>query len=172
MTDYSLWEVILNGDSPTPTKVVDGVVQVVAPTTAEQRLAKKNELKARGTLLMDLPKKHQLKFNTHKDAKSLMEAIENSESLSQEDINLKFLRSLPTKWRTHTLIWRNKTDLEDQNLDGLFNNLKIYEVEVKSSSSTSPTLQNIAFVSSQNTDSTTKSVSVVASVFAASTKVP
>nr|GEX31578.1 ribonuclease H-like domain-containing protein [Tanacetum cinerariifolium] len=76
MTDYSLWEVILNGDSPTLTKIVDGVVQSIAPTTAEQRLAKKNKLKARGTLLMALPDKHQLKFNIHKDAKTLMEAIE------------------------------------------------------------------------------------------------
>nr|GEU63139.1 putative ribonuclease H-like domain-containing protein [Tanacetum cinerariifolium] len=67
MPDYSLWEVILNGDSPTPTRVVDG-----------QRLAKKNELNARGTLLMALPNKHQLKFNIHKDAKSLMKAIEKS----------------------------------------------------------------------------------------------
>nr|GFA63687.1 hypothetical protein [Tanacetum cinerariifolium] len=71
MTDYSLREVILNGDSPAPTRVVDGVVQVIAPTTAEQRLAKKNELKERGTLLMALSDKHQLKFNIHKDAKSL-----------------------------------------------------------------------------------------------------
>nr|GFA80059.1 hypothetical protein [Tanacetum cinerariifolium] len=47
MTDYSLWEVILNGDSPVPTQIVKGVVQPVAPTTAEQKLAKKNELKAR-----------------------------------------------------------------------------------------------------------------------------
>nr|GEX50496.1 uncharacterized mitochondrial protein AtMg00810-like [Tanacetum cinerariifolium] len=76
MTDYSLWEVILNGDSPIPTRVVDGVVQPVTPTTAKQRLAKKNELKVRRTLLMDLPDKHQLKFNIHKDSKSLMEAIE------------------------------------------------------------------------------------------------
>nr|GEU90074.1 ribonuclease H-like domain-containing protein [Tanacetum cinerariifolium] len=76
MTDYSLSKVILNGDSLTPTRVVDGVVQVVAPTTAEQRLAKKNELKARGTLLIAFPDKHQLKFNTHKDDKTLMEAIE------------------------------------------------------------------------------------------------
>nr|GEV84307.1 ribonuclease H-like domain-containing protein [Tanacetum cinerariifolium] len=57
-------------------KVIDGVIQPVAPTTAEQMLAKKNELKARGTLLMDLPNKHQLKFNIHKDAKTLIEAIE------------------------------------------------------------------------------------------------
>nr|GFC31732.1 ribonuclease H-like domain-containing protein [Tanacetum cinerariifolium] len=52
------------------------VAQPVAPTTVEQKLARKNELKARGTLLMALPYKHQLKFNSHKDAKSLMEAIE------------------------------------------------------------------------------------------------
>nr|GEW00677.1 hypothetical protein [Tanacetum cinerariifolium] len=76
MTDYSLWEVFLNGDSPVPTRVVEGVLQPVAPTTAEQRLARKNELKAHGTLLMALPDKHQLKFNSHKDAKTLMEAIE------------------------------------------------------------------------------------------------
>nr|GEY10790.1 hypothetical protein [Tanacetum cinerariifolium] len=48
MTDYSLWEVILNGDSPLLTRVIEGVVQPLAPTTAEQRLARKNELKARG----------------------------------------------------------------------------------------------------------------------------
>nr|GEX86977.1 ribonuclease H-like domain-containing protein [Tanacetum cinerariifolium] len=35
MTYYSLWEVILNGDSPTPTRIVDGVVQVIAPTIAD-----------------------------------------------------------------------------------------------------------------------------------------
>nr|GEX82573.1 ribonuclease H-like domain-containing protein [Tanacetum cinerariifolium] len=76
MTDYSLWEFILNGDSPVPTRIVEGVSQPVAPTTAEQRLARKNELKAHGTLLMALPDKHQLKFNSHKDANTLMEAIE------------------------------------------------------------------------------------------------
>nr|GEW78237.1 hypothetical protein [Tanacetum cinerariifolium] len=129
-----LFEVILNGDSPTPTKIVDGVVQVITPTTTEQRLAKKNELKARGTLLMALPNKRQLKFNIHKDAKlqKLISQLEIlGESISQEDINLKFLRSLPSEWKTHTLIWRNKVDLEEQSLDDLLNNLKIYEAEVK-----------------------------------------
>nr|GFB75719.1 hypothetical protein [Tanacetum cinerariifolium] len=58
--------------------VVDGVLQPVAPTTVEQRLAKKNELKARGILLMALPDKHQLKFNIYKDAKSFMKATEKS----------------------------------------------------------------------------------------------
>nr|GEX43131.1 hypothetical protein [Tanacetum cinerariifolium] len=218
MTDYSLWKVIPNGDSPVPTRIVKGILQPVAPTTAEQKLARKNELKARGTLLMALPDKHQLKFNSHKDAKTLMKAIEkryrgntktkkvqktllkqqyenftgsHSESLdqihdrlqklvnqleihrvylSQEDVNLKFLRSLPSEWKTHTLIWRNKVDLEEQSLDDLFNNLKIYETEVKHSSSTGTATQNLAFVSSSNTDSTTESVSAAAGVFAVCAK--
>nr|GEU40266.1 ribonuclease H-like domain-containing protein [Tanacetum cinerariifolium] len=54
MTDYSLWEVILNGDSPIPTRVVEGVLQPVAPITAEQNLATKNELKACGTTTQNL----------------------------------------------------------------------------------------------------------------------
>nr|GFB50744.1 hypothetical protein [Tanacetum cinerariifolium] len=115
MTDYSLWE----------------------------RLARKNELKARGTLLMALPVKHQLNFNIHKDAKNLMEPIEK----------------------------RNKTDLEEQSLDDLFNSLKIYEAEVKSFSSASTSTQNIAFVSSSNTDSTNDPVSAAASVSTVSAKI-
>nr|GFC73432.1 hypothetical protein [Tanacetum cinerariifolium] len=94
------------------------------------------------------------------------------ESLSQKDINLKFLRSLHTEWMTHTLIWRNKTDMKEQSLDDLFNSLKICEVEVKSSSSASTSIQNFAFVSSQTTDSTNDPISAVASVFAASAKIP
>nr|GEX58687.1 putative ribonuclease H-like domain-containing protein [Tanacetum cinerariifolium] len=118
MTDYSLWEVILNGDSPVSTRVVDGVLQLVAPTTAKQKLARKNEVKAHGTLLMALPDKHQLKFNSHKDAKTLMVAIEN-----------RFGGNKETKKR-------NKIDLEEQSLNDLFNSLKIYEAKIKHSSST------------------------------------
>nr|GEX27161.1 hypothetical protein [Tanacetum cinerariifolium] len=194
-------QVILNGDSPIPTRVIDGVVQSVTLTNVEQRLARKNELKARSTLLMALPDKHQ--FDGNKETKKvhktfLKQQYKNftgssskrldqihdrlhklisqleilGESLSQEDIILKFLRSLPAEWRTHTFIWRNKTDLEDQSLDDLFNSLKIYEAEVKSLTSTSPTTQNIAFMSSQNTDSINESVSAVTSVSTASIKVP
>nr|GEV17294.1 putative ribonuclease H-like domain-containing protein [Tanacetum cinerariifolium] len=125
---------ILNPNEFDP--IVDGAVQIIAPTTAEQRLAKKDELKARGTLLMALPDKHQLKFNIHKDGKTLMEAIEKREL----------------------------------SLDDLFNNLKIYKAKVKSSSTSSQTTQNIAFVSSNNTDSTNESVNAVPSVSAASSK--
>ncbi|GJU05315.1 hypothetical protein Tco_1121745 [Tanacetum coccineum] len=80
MTDYALWEVIVNGDSPPPKRTVDGVEQTYPPTTIEEKLARKNELKARGTLLMALPNEHQIKFNTYKCAKTLMEAIEKRSS--------------------------------------------------------------------------------------------
>nr|GFC61840.1 ribonuclease H-like domain-containing protein [Tanacetum cinerariifolium] len=73
---YSLWEVIINRDSVISKVDVDGDAQPVTVLTSEQKIARKNELKARGTLLLALPDKHQLKFNSHKDAKTLMEVIE------------------------------------------------------------------------------------------------
>nr|GEW41230.1 zf-CCHC domain-containing protein/DUF4219 domain-containing protein/UBN2 domain-containing protein [Tanacetum cinerariifolium] len=45
ITDYSLWEVIINGDSPAPTVVIDGVVQPVNILSTDQKLAKRNKLK-------------------------------------------------------------------------------------------------------------------------------
>nr|GEV78621.1 hypothetical protein [Tanacetum cinerariifolium] len=54
MTDYSLWEVIFNEDSPISTRVVKGVVQPVALTSTKQKLARKNELKAHGTTTQNL----------------------------------------------------------------------------------------------------------------------
>nr|GFC84210.1 hypothetical protein [Tanacetum cinerariifolium] len=74
---------IVNGDSPPPKRTVDGVEQTYPPTTAEEKVARKNELKARGTLLMALPNEYKLKFNSYKNAKSLTEAIKkrNRESV-------------------------------------------------------------------------------------------
>nr|GEU66464.1 hypothetical protein [Tanacetum cinerariifolium] len=151
MTDYSLWEVIINGDSPVPTVVID-----------EKRFGGNTETKkVQKTLL-----KQQFENFTssssedldqiHDRLQKLVSQLEIHEvSLSQEDVNLKFLRSLPSEWKTHTLIWRNKANLEEHSLDDLFNYLRIYEAEVKHSSSPGNPTQNIAFMSSSNTDSTT-----------------
>ncbi|GKB44249.1 reverse transcriptase domain-containing protein [Tanacetum coccineum] len=76
MIDYSLWEVIENGNAPPITKVVEGVETTIAPTTAEEKAQRRLELKARSTLLMGIPNEHQLKFNSIKDAKSLLQAVE------------------------------------------------------------------------------------------------
>nr|GEZ14621.1 hypothetical protein [Tanacetum cinerariifolium] len=94
MTDYALKEVILNGDSPPPTRSVEGGETPYPPTTVEEKLARKNELKARCTLLMALPNEHQLKFNSYKTAKSFLEAIEKR----FEDVNINYeSQKIPTK---------------------------------------------------------------------------
>ncbi|GJR71904.1 hypothetical protein Tco_0084269 [Tanacetum coccineum] len=144
------------------------------PTNVEEKQDMRNKMKARGTLLMALPNKDQLKFHSYKDAKFLMETIEKSsetmdqtfdrlqklisqleiqgEVISQEDMNLKLLRSLPSKWKTHALIWRNKEEIETISLDDLYNNLKIYEPEIIGSSSIRQNPQSVAFVSSISTN--------------------
>ncbi|GJX56277.1 putative ribonuclease H-like domain-containing protein [Tanacetum coccineum] len=75
MTDYFRWEVILNGNKVLKRQVGE-TKQEYEPTTTEEKQDRRNEMKARGTLLMELPNKDQLKFHSYKDAKLLMEAIE------------------------------------------------------------------------------------------------
>nr|GFB16878.1 hypothetical protein [Tanacetum cinerariifolium] len=58
------------------------------------------------------------------------------------------------EWKTHTLIWRNKPDLETLSMDDLYKNIKIYETEVKGLSSSSQISRNVAFVSSNSSSST------------------
>ncbi|GJW95588.1 ribonuclease H-like domain-containing protein, partial [Tanacetum coccineum] len=97
------------------------------PTTAEEKAQKRLEVKARSSIKMGIPNEHQLKFNSIKDAKLLMEAVEMrfGETISQEDVNQKLLRSLSLEWNRHVVVWRNKTDLDTMSMDNLYNNLKV-----------------------------------------------
>ncbi|GJT60166.1 ribonuclease H-like domain-containing protein [Tanacetum coccineum] len=63
---------------------------------------------------------------------------------------------------------RNKSDLDTLSKDDLYNNLKVYEAEIKSQSSSSSNSQNVAFVSSDNTSSTNEAVNTAHDVSAAS----
>ncbi|GKC33022.1 hypothetical protein Tco_1040316, partial [Tanacetum coccineum] len=112
--DYTLWEIIKNGNAPIVTKLVDGKETAIPPISVEEKVQRRAKLKARSTLLMALPNERQLKFNSYKDAKTLMQAIE---SRFREDINQKFLRSLSQEWTMHTIIWRNKPEIETLSLD-------------------------------------------------------
>ncbi|GJY25812.1 hypothetical protein Tco_0400538 [Tanacetum coccineum] len=148
--------------------------------------------------MMGIPNEHQLRFNSIKDAKKVLEAVEKrfggnattkktqrnllkqqyenftapssemldqtfdrlqklvsqlellDEKLSQEDVNQKLLRSLSPEWNTHAVVWRNKADLDTISMYDLYNNLKVFEPEVKWMSSSSSSTQNMAFVSSLN----------------------
>ncbi|GJY83515.1 ribonuclease H-like domain-containing protein [Tanacetum coccineum] len=157
--NYALWEVIENGNSWVPvsqTSEENGitVTKMSTPVTTKEKTNKKNDVKARGLLLMALPNEHQRKFSQYPDAKSIFAAIEirfggnaatkktqktllkqqyenfsatSAKSLdsifnrlkkivsrlailgviiAQEDLNLKFLSSLPPEWNTHVV---NKT---------------------------------------------------------------
>ncbi|GKB80154.1 hypothetical protein Tco_0947049 [Tanacetum coccineum] len=92
------------------------------------------------------------------------------ENISQEDPNLKFLRSFPSEWNTHVVVWRNKPDLDTMSFDDLYNNFKIVEQEVKGTTSSSLSLssQNMAFVSSP---SSTNEVNTAYEVSTANTQV-
>ncbi|GJU53750.1 hypothetical protein Tco_1227464 [Tanacetum coccineum] len=100
-----------------------------SPVTADEKVQKKNDVKARSMLLMALPNEHLMTFNQYKDAKTLFAAIET---------RFGGFRRL------------NKLDLDTMSFDDLYNNFKIVEQEVKgtANSSSNSSSQNMAFVSS------------------------
>ncbi|GJX48805.1 putative ribonuclease H-like domain-containing protein [Tanacetum coccineum] len=173
------------------------------PVTTEEKVQKKNDVKARSMLLMELPNKHLMTFNQYKDAQTLFAAIQTrfsgneatkktqktllkqmyenfsalstefldsifkrlqkivsqlailGENISQEDLNLKFFRCMPSEWNTHVVVWRNKPDLDTMSFDDFYNNFKIVEQEVKGTASSSSSSQNMAFVPASTQVSTT-----------------
>nr|GEW78988.1 hypothetical protein [Tanacetum cinerariifolium] len=177
---------------------------------------RKNDVKARTTLLLALLDEHQLRFSKHKTAQELWAAIlkifdgneaikktkknllkqqygnfkaEGSETLEQtfnrlqvivshlefmeieiekDDLNHKFLTILPPEWLMHTIIWRNRSDLDTMSLDDLYNHLKVYESEVQKKSKSIS--QNMFFISSAKHSSGNEEVNT-ASVSTASTNV-
>ncbi|GJX95682.1 ribonuclease H-like domain-containing protein, partial [Tanacetum coccineum] len=82
----------------------------------------------------------------------------HGEVIPQEYINQKFLRSLSQEWTMHTIVWRNKPEIETLSLDDLFNNLKAYESGVKGTSSSTTNSHNVAFLSSNSTNNATRAV--------------
>nr|GEW54398.1 hypothetical protein [Tanacetum cinerariifolium] len=203
---------------------MDGVTTMMTTTTTKEKAQRRLEVKARSTLMMGIPNKHQLKFNFIKDAKQLLEAVEKrfggnattrktqrnllkqqfenffapstemldqtfdrlqklvsqlellGEKISQEDVNQKLLRSLSLEWNTHVVVWRNKEDLDTISMDDLYNNLKVYEFEVKGMYSSNSNTQNMAFMSSTNSSTngaidTTQAVNTANGVSTASTQV-
>nr|GEW69051.1 ribonuclease H-like domain-containing protein [Tanacetum cinerariifolium] len=165
-----------------------GVETTIVPTTAEEKAQRRLELKAKSTLLMGISNEHQLKFNSIKDAKSLLQAVEKrfrgNAATKKTQRNLlkqqyesftassseKFLRSLSPEWNTHTIVWRNKPEIDTLSLDDLYNNLKIYEPEVKGTSSSKTNTQNVAFVSSNSTNNINGAVNTAHGVTTASTQ--
>nr|GEW12669.1 hypothetical protein [Tanacetum cinerariifolium] len=91
---------------------------------------------------------------------------EGSETL--DDLNKKFLTSLAPEWLMHTIVWRNRSDLDTMSLDDLYNHLKVYESEVQKKSVQNS--HNMAFISSAKHSRGNEEVNT-ASVSTASTNV-
>ncbi|GJY93885.1 putative ribonuclease H-like domain-containing protein, partial [Tanacetum coccineum] len=65
-----------NGATLPKKTMVKGVLTEIPITTAKEKAQRRLEVKARSTLMMGIPNEHQLKFNSIKDAKKLLEAVE------------------------------------------------------------------------------------------------
>ncbi|GJY22776.1 putative ribonuclease H-like domain-containing protein [Tanacetum coccineum] len=223
--DYALWEVIENGNSWVPIPVTapesgpSTALKMTVPSTAEEKICKKNDVKARSLLLMALPNEHQLTFNQYVDAQSMFVAIKahfggndatkktqkallkqqyenfnatSSESLDSifnrlqklvsrlailgvdtppEDLNVKFLRSLPSEWDTHVVVWMNKPDFDTMGLDDLYNNFKIVEQKVKRTAAANNDDKNLAFLTTSSPSSTNTINTVNTGVSTGTTKV-
>ncbi|GKD73992.1 ribonuclease H-like domain-containing protein [Tanacetum coccineum] len=198
MIDYALWEVIENGATLPKTTTVEGVVTVIPITTAKEKARRR--LEDAKKLLEAVEKRFGRNTAARKTQRNLLkQQYENftapsskmfdqtfdrlqklvsqlellDEKLSQEDVNKKILRSLSPEWNTHAVVWRNKADLDTMSMDDLYNNLKVYEPEVKGMSSSSSSTQNMAFVSFliNNTSNTNEAVNTAHGVSITSTQV-
>ncbi|GJX80042.1 putative ribonuclease H-like domain-containing protein [Tanacetum coccineum] len=223
--DYALWEVIemeIRASAyswSVPESGPSTALKMTVPSTTEEKICKKNDVKARSLLLMALPNEHQLTFNQYADAQSMFIAIKarfggndatkktqkallkqqyenfnatSSESLDSifnrlqklvsrlailgvdtppEDLNVKFLRSLPSEWDTHVVVWMNKPDFETMGLDDLYNNFKIVEQKVKRTVAANNDDKNLAFLTTSSPSSTNTINTVNTGVSTGNTKV-
>nr|GEX16273.1 hypothetical protein [Tanacetum cinerariifolium] len=170
MMDYALWEVIENGATLPKTQVVDGVMTVMPITIVEEKAQRRLKVKERNTLMMGIPNEHQIKFNSIKDAKQLLEAVEK-----------RFGRNTITKKTQINLLkqqFENFSAPSSEMLDQTFDRLQklVYEPEVKRMSSSNTNTHNMAFLSSTNSNTngvvnTAQAVNTANRVSTASTQV-
>ncbi|GKC13753.1 hypothetical protein Tco_1010535 [Tanacetum coccineum] len=167
MIDYSLWEVIENGNAPPVTKIVEGVETTISPSNAEEKAQRRLELNAKSTLLMGIPNEHQLKFNSIKDAKSLLQAVEK-----------RFGGNAATKKTQRNLLkqqYENFTASSSEVLDQTFDRLQklISQLEIHGESISQEDVNQKflrTFVSSNNTNNTNGAVNTTHGATTASTQ--
>ncbi|GJU08615.1 ribonuclease H-like domain-containing protein [Tanacetum coccineum] len=195
--DYALWEVIENGNSwvpipkTTPPKsATSTTIKMIMPATIEEKTCKKNDVKARtrfgGNEATKKTQKALLNQQYDNFSASSSESLDSIFNMLQklvsrlvilavvtppEDLNVNFLRSLPSEWDTHVVVWMNKPDFDTIGLDDLYNNFKIVEQKVKKSAGASNDDKNLAFVTTSGASSTNNINTVNPEVSTATTKV-
>ncbi|GJW76891.1 ribonuclease H-like domain-containing protein [Tanacetum coccineum] len=161
-TDNSLWQVILNGDGPIQvTTDENGVETEVPPKTAQALLQRQRERKAKSILLLAIHDEYQLRFHGIKDAKTLWAAIKSrfggnveSKKMQKNVLKQQFEKfSVSDTEGLDKAYDRNKAGIDDLDIDDLYNNLKVFETNIKGSSGSSLNSQNVAFLSAEDTSS-------------------
>ncbi|GJU00046.1 putative ribonuclease H-like domain-containing protein [Tanacetum coccineum] len=177
-TDYSLWQVILNGDGPIQVTTDENSVETEVPLkTAQAVLARQRERKAKSILLLAIYDEYQLRFHAIKDAKTMWAAINSrfggnveSKKMQKNVLKQQFenfsvsdtegldkaydrFQKLISLLEVHALIMRNKAGIDNLDIDDLYNNLKVFEADIKGSSRSSSNSQKMAFLSAEDTSS-------------------
>nr|GFD10292.1 xylulose kinase-1 [Tanacetum cinerariifolium] len=120
--DMNIWKVIQNGNNMKRTGRDHDERFIILPlTTAKEHIAVQRESKARTTLLQSIPDDHKI----------LSQLNRLKAKPEDEDINLKFLRALPSSWAHVALTLKTKSGLELLSFDDLYYKLKTLEVVVK-----------------------------------------
>ncbi|GJR25383.1 putative ribonuclease H-like domain-containing protein [Tanacetum coccineum] len=186
-TYYGLWQVIMNGDEPVQTTKDENGVETEYQLrfhTIKDAKSLWAAIKSRfgGNLESKKMQKNVLKQQFENfsvsDIEGLDKAYDRFQKLisqlevhgavvSNEDANQKFLRALPSSWNNIALIMRNKEGIDELDIDDLYNNLKVFEADIKGSSGSSSNSQNMAFLFAKDTNSinevnTTNGVSTAA----------
>ncbi|GKB11261.1 hypothetical protein Tco_0845184, partial [Tanacetum coccineum] len=151
-TDHNLWDIIVNGDLEDEATPSGEQSSPHVPKTAKQLAAKRNQERIKSILLLAIPDEYLLKFHNVPDAKFLWAAIK-SRFASNETLDKAYDR-FQKLIKSNNKIMRNKPDIDVIDIDDLYNNLRVYEDEMKKSSTISSNTQNLAFLSSENTNST------------------
>nr|GEY27077.1 hypothetical protein [Tanacetum cinerariifolium] len=168
-TDYALWEVIINSDSPVLEPLLLEAIKIRFGGNKESKKMHKTILKQQYENFV--ASRSEGLDKTYDRFEKLISQLElNGEVISQEDANIKLLKSLPPTGNNIALIMRNKPGIETLSMDDLYNNLKVYETEIKGQSSSSSNSHNVAFVSSKNTSSINETVNAAHDILAAGSK--
>nr|GEX44462.1 ribonuclease H-like domain-containing protein [Tanacetum cinerariifolium] len=144
------------------TQVVDGIITVMPITTAEEKAQRRLEVKARSTLIMGIPNEHQLNFNSNKDAKQLLEAVEkrfggnaatkktqrnilkrqlNSPQLAHEDleqIHPDDIEKTDLRWQMAMLTMRARSVTTATRGDTLLESAELQEIKIPSTRKSVP----------------------------------
>ncbi|GKA99053.1 hypothetical protein Tco_0826990 [Tanacetum coccineum] len=189
-TDYVLWQVIMNGDEPVQTTKDENGVETEYQLrfhTIKDAKSLWAAIKSRfgGNVESKKMQKNVLKQQFENfsvsDSEGLDKAYDRFQKLisqlkihgaaiSNEDANQKFLRALPSSYNNIALIMRNKEGIDELDIDDLYNNLKVFQADIKGSSGSSSNSQNVAFFSAEDTNNinevnSTNGVSTAACLF-------